>query len=459
MHFNKNQKRAALGFAVFLLFMAVCTVISKGIYKAGLPRVSVENPEKRKLVREITALGTISAGQEYGIYTPEGLRVKTVFVKPGDEVAAGDRLFQIDTDDLRNQIEEKEQELQTSKAGLADSEKTASAARKDSEKAVTRLKEDYDRLVREQDLAIERKRAAFETAKSAREQAEMRQSTSVSTGDGTAEELEAFRQAEREAAIALEDAILAKETALLSWKRQLEDAGENLEKTPAEGELTAEGVRLQGQLALLQKELDTLYELEASQGYVLAEESGTVTESRLKAGERTPDTACMVYGTEDGRGTAEIPLTMEELRYLSIGDAVRLSYKTPLGETRNEEAVIQYLEKHEEGASARIELAEGDYSMGQSVTMKYTWQSEMYPAAIPISALHGTEAEGYYIYAVEEQEGILGMEQRIRKIAVTVQDKTESHAAVESSLLTEESRIVTDSTKELSEGSVVRVVE
>ncbi len=120
---------------------------------------------------------------------------------------------------------------------------------------------------------------------------------------------------------------------------------------------------------------------------------------------------------------------------------------------------ILSLEKHAEGAFARIELTEGEPSMGQSVTMKYTWQSDLYSAVIPVSALHGTDTQGYYVYVVEEQEGILGMEQRIRKIAVTVPDKTESYAAVESSLLTEESRIVTDSTKELSEGSVVRVVE
>ncbi len=459
MNLKRNQKKAVLGFAVFLLFMAVCTVVSKGIYKAGLSRVSVVNTEKRKLVREIAALGTISAGEEYGIYVPEGLRVKTVFVKQGDKVAAGDRLFWIDTDDLRNQIREKEQELKNTKASLADFQKAAFGTRRDSEKAVARLKEDYDRLVREQNLAIERKRVEFETAKSAREQAEMRQNTSVSTGDGAAEDLEGFRQAERQAAIALEDAILAKETALLSWKRQLEDAGETLEKASAEGELAAEDVRLQGQILGLQQELKALYVLENGQGYVLAQEAGTVTENTLKAGERTPDTACLLYGAEEAGRTAEIPLTMEQLRYLSIGDVVKLSYKTLLGETRKQEAVIQYLEKHAEGAFARIELTEGEPSMGQSVTMKYTWQSDLYPAVIPVSALHGTDAQGYYVYVVEEQEGILGMEQRIRKIAVTVPDKTESYAAVESSLLTEESRIVTDSTKELSEGSVVRVVE
>lgn len=58
----------------------------------------------------------------------------------------------------------------------------------------------------------------------------------------------------------------------------------------------------------------------------------------------------------------------------------------------------------------------------------------------------------------EEREGILGMEWKVRKVFVTVLDRTDSVAAVESAEITTDTRIITNTTKELNDGDAVRLI-
>ena len=452
MDFMKDRKRAAAGLAALLLFMAVCTVVSKGIYKSGLPRVTVCTPAQKNIIHKITATGTIKPGQEYGVYAVPGLRIRTIYVQTGDNVEEGNALFQIDGSDLEKMIETKELERKNILAQLQDQKRGHAEEKTKEQKAVSRLKEDYDRLVRSQDLNIERRRQEYYIAKQAREEAEEKTADTVSGGD-SAPGLEALKNAERQAALSLEDAILGKETAILEWKRELEDAGE------AEAEAAAELVRLQGQEDALSRELDSLYELKAQEGYVRAGENGTILESHISVGERTPDTACMLYASEDGEGTVELPLAAGDLKYLSIGDTVKLSYKSRTGETKNPEGVVQYLEKQDTGAVAHVSLSENGFVVGQNVTMEFSYQSQVYPMVIPAQALHVTELGGYFVYVVEEREGILGTEQCTRKINVEIIDQNGQYAALTNAAVTQDSLIVTGSTKELGENDVVRVIK
>lgn len=453
----KSQKRAIMGFALFLAFMAVCTLVTKGIYKSGLARVTTDTPRKQSIYHEITASGTIKAGQEYGIYLSKGLRVNTIFVQPGDKVAQGDILFQIETADLGEVTTAKELELKSIRAQLRDRKNTISSTEEESGKTIARLKEDYENLMKEQDLIIERKRQEYYAAKEAREDAERENNGSVSGGNGWSGEsgtaLETLRKAEKQASMDVEDAILAKQEAILSWSRQMEDAG------TAAAAASAELVSLEGQGVQLEKELNILKELQKQDGYVRAKEAGTILENRLSIGERTVDGACMLYAADGGEGMVEIPVSAEALKYLSIGDRVEISYRSRNGGTKKEKGSIQYLEKLDTGAVARVKLADSGLIIGQNVTMKYTHQSESYQMVIPAQALYSNQWGGKFLYTVEEQEGILGVETRVVRIDVNVIDQSSQYAAVEGAALNSESRIVVDSTKELTENDVVRVMK
>ena len=72
--------------------------------------------------------------------------------------------------------------------------------------------------------------------------------------------------------------------------------------------------------------------------------------------------------------------------------------------------------------------------------------------------IHGEEQGGYYVYVAEEREGILGTEWKVRKVFVTILDRTDSVAAVESAEIGGDTRIVTTSSKELADGDTVRTL-
>ncbi len=105
---NKERKKVIYGFGLFLLFMAVCTLIAKGIYTSGLARVTMGKVQSLNITHKVTGVGSIVAEQEYGVYTIEGLRVHTIFVKEGDKVKVGDALFQVKKEDVEESLCDKE---------------------------------------------------------------------------------------------------------------------------------------------------------------------------------------------------------------------------------------------------------------------------------------------------------------------------------------------------------------
>lgn len=103
--------RILMGLGIFMAFMLVCTLISKGIYASRLPQVSVLKPRKMSINHEVKAAGNVKQGRELAVNVPAGMRVSEVMVIPGDTVEAGQTLFLLDTGDLKEQISDKELEV------------------------------------------------------------------------------------------------------------------------------------------------------------------------------------------------------------------------------------------------------------------------------------------------------------------------------------------------------------
>lgn len=455
-----KQKRAIVILLIFLGFIAACTIIAKGIYRAGLARVTVEIPSSISITQSIRINGSVAIGPEYGVYVPQGLRVGTVLVQQGDIVEAGQPLFCLEADDLEEQMELTQWEIAHIKAQLADQENSIQEDKQNRNKETARLQEDYDRMVRRWDIQIAQKRQNYENAKKNREeQEELAASDSVSGGDAL--NIESLKAVENAAAWDVETAILDKEEAILDWQRSLEDTAKELTNAQAEK------ITLQNQLLLAEKNLAKQKTLAAENGWVTAEEAGVISGCHIQTGERTGDGACLLYSVAGAGGQVEAILSAEQYSYLSVGDTVELTYKLPSGERCEEQGVITYLEAEESQSRMRVNLLSeeaisnenANWSIGQSVQIQYVHKSERYPFVIPSSALHANQTGGYFVYVVEEREGILGMEECIRVIDVTVLEQNNTLAAVEGSGITQDSRVVIGTSRELTENGVVRVME
>ena len=167
MKLTKGKKIALISFAAFLAFMAVCTVAAKGIYAAGLPRVSTAKPYSGSLTHVIAVNGTVMQGQEYGVYVESGLRVDTVAVSSGDVFEAGQELFRIETKDLAELIRQRRLETGKLEVEMAAAVKDADSSRQSRKREADRAREDYDRkavLADEQILVCQQ---AYEAAQKA----------------------------------------------------------------------------------------------------------------------------------------------------------------------------------------------------------------------------------------------------------------------------------------------------
>lgn len=444
----QKKKRVVAGFLCFLCFMAVCTLITKGIYVSGMAKVTVMKPEQRAITHDITIQGTVQPKQEYGVYVQEGMRVETVYADTGEAVEEGTPLFQVRMEDLEQIIAEAEADVRYRQALLADEAGKKKEQQQEQKSSLSHMQEDYDSMIRELDIAIEKKRLAYEAAKQERARVENALLTITS---GEAGNLESCKLAESQAALEVEEAMIQKDKAVKEWNRQYEDTKQG------SYDAAAETVSLQDQLELSRASYEKLQELYSAEGVVYAQEAGTIVENRLQAGEYTPATACMLYTKSDDTGVIEFVLDEETLSYLSIGDNVDLEYKTVSGEKKKQKGVISYVENKNGNYVAKTELQETQLMIGQSVTLKYQFVSENYTAVISKQALT-SENNFYYVYVVEEQEGFLGTEECIRKVSVALADSNLNAAAVESAVITPDSRIVTSMSKELTEGDVVRVV-
>lgn len=85
-------------------------------------------------------------------------------------------------------------------------------------------------------------------------------------------------------------------------------------------------------------------------------------------------------------------------------------------------------------------------------------QGEYHDLTLPVEAVYG-ENGAYYIYTLNEKEGILGSEYYVEKIKVQVKDKNDRYAAIELGTISADTKVITYSTKELKQGQSVRPQE
>lgn len=427
------MKKLLIGFAIFMIFMLACTLISKSIYAYRLPMVSTIVPESKYIEHIVEVDGIIVAGGEKPVTCLPGLRVNSVQVHVGDRVEEGDVLFRIDLADLEQLMAEKQGEIAKVSLSINTILENQELARQKKELELARAREDYDTTSRLQDTEVGRAAESYVQAEKDmqengddEEAADALQRAAYDEADAKAERDEAVKQAGRR----VEDALLPDTAASDLEAAQLELSG------------------LQDSLAELQRIMD-------SQGIVTASSGGIVTEISLGAGDRIPDTAMLLISDEALPCQLKVTITKDQKKYIGLGDQVTVKLE---GQSKELEATIDYLAESKsvpEGFEVLINLPENTGVPGVSGTISRSEPGEKYKLCIPPTALYKRD-DRYYVYVLKEREGILGEEYYVEEVSVKVLDQNENWAAIEEGALDQESRIITSSTKEISKGDVVR---
>lgn len=167
MELWKKQKKILTAFGIFLAFMFVCTLVSRAVYASMLPQVTVDTPRRMAISHKVEAEGIVHQGREYAVNVLSGLRVRTVCTHVGDRVTPETLLFELDADDLKEQIQEKELAIKKLQLQISDQERNRNldAQKKQTESA--RAREDYTRAESEAGEKLERAKEDLNDAEDA----------------------------------------------------------------------------------------------------------------------------------------------------------------------------------------------------------------------------------------------------------------------------------------------------
>ncbi|MEY8524817.1 hypothetical protein D7X98_08080 [bacterium 1XD8-76] len=555
MEILKKQKKILTAFCFFLAFMFACTLISRAVYASKLPQVSVDTPRRMAIGHKVDAEGIVHQGREYAVNVLSGLRVRTVYAHVGDKVTTDTLLFEIDMEDLEEQVRQKELAVKKLQLQIGDQEKNRALQEDKDELENIRAQEDYEKTAQEEQTKIDRaelekktrerdlrelennpvqvtseedRKAAQEKYEAWAKEAERLKSAMENAkqeweaAQGKVKELEAgaaaeVSEAEEDAAPAEDSALRtakdaeteakkkyddakaaydeyrktpvakpdysAEDAARDAWekeKRSLEDAanaaaleendakaakekamesaGRNLEDTEAEkaSDSSLEINRLE--LSALQSELSAYRKVLEAQGQIFPEADGIVTRIQVNPGERVPDGAAVVYADLSSPMQFTVSLTKDQKKYVNQGDLAKLS----LGNGKGEEYQVDYIAENEanpELYEARILLEEGVGTIGESGKFEVEAQSETFSCCIPLAALHEDANHRKFVYVVSERSGILGMELAAEAVYVKVLDQNDSYAAIEEGVIDSETELILSSTEAIEDRDVIRYKE
>ncbi|MDE6203649.1 MAG: hypothetical protein K2O16_06490 [Lachnospiraceae bacterium] len=427
------MKKIMIGFAVFLIAMMMCTVISRSIYAHRLPMVGTCQPESKYVEHKVEAEGIVVAGGEKTVTYLPGLRIDAMPVHAGDRVEEGDILFQIDLEDLGKMIEDKRTEISKVSLQIDAILENQAIAQQKKELELARAREDYDTTARIQDTQVGRATESYSQAQEDLEE---------NGGD------ESLKDALQSAAYEEADAKAQRDEAVKLAGRKVEDI---LLPDNAASDLEVAQV----EKASLWADMQELQKIVDSQGIVKAPFGGVITEILAGVGDRVPDTAVLLISDESLPCQLKVTLDKEQKKYISLGDEVSVKIE---GAGRALEDKIGYLAESRtapEKYEALIELPQNTGVPGASGTIARSENGEKHKCCIPVTALN-TQEDRNYVYVLKEREGILGQEYYVDEMNVKVIDKNENWAALEEGTLDKDSKVVISSTMEIKKGDVVR---
>ena len=427
------MKKVMAGFAAFLVFMVICTVISKSVYAYRLPMVTTCQPETKYIEHKVEAEGIVVAGGEKTVTYLPGVRIDSIYAKEGERVEEGDVLMQIDLADLKELMDEKQDEIAQLSLQINAILSNQEIARQKKELELARAREDYDTTARIEDTQVGR---ALESYVRAQEDLE------EEGGD------EALKDALQSAAYGEADAKARRDEAVKQAERAVEDL-----LLPEE--VTAELERTQLERASLSEKMQEYQSVLESQGAVTAPYGGVVTEVLVRPGERVPDTAVLLLSDETLPCQLKVTLDEEQKKYIGLGDEILVELE---GKGKVLEEKVAYLAESRSipgKYEVLVELPENMGIPGLAGSIARSDTGEKHRLCLPAAALH-TDNDRNYVYVVKEREGILGQEYYVDEVNVQVIDKNENWAAVEEGMLDLESVIILSATREFKRGDTVR---
>ena len=443
---NKNAKKKwMIGFSLFLAIMLIMTFVSRIIYVDNMPQVRWSYPNASSIQNTLSVEGTVEAVNPQSITGMNGLLVSKVYVAAGQQIEAGMLLYEVDLEDLQNQLGILQAEEKVWQAQVR-SEKNAAATE------IVRAQEDYDATVKELDRKIAEQTALLEDVQEDLElhlfripEEDASDEVWIAWADERARLDREIEARERD----IEEAEYQREAVLMQAGRDIEDAQNEQKKV--EGSYSSSYNAI-GQVQERQRKIEVWKALSESEGKVYASQKGTVLEVMLQSGTRMGEAAVIRYADVESRLVFRTVISQEQKPMVHTGDSVRINFP---GSSEEVMEIIDSVVQENGSYTVTVWLEPGVAQGRTEGVMNLSVTSEVYDFVIPGQALH-SDGDTNFIYILEEKAGILGTQLTARRLVVRLLDRNENRAAIAEDILQSDMMIVTDSDKALENGVTVR---
>lgn len=423
------KQKLCRAIVTFFIVMLCCTFTARGAASVTTAKVQTAKLKSGKLTRRFQGEGTIQSSGQSFVSLPEGQKVAEILAESGNDVAEGQNLVRLDLEYLEEQIRSQEREIQKLELTLQQQQldgqteerlpATAQAelTLKEAQEALAKARQDYDALQKETD----------------------------------SENAEALTVA-KEQVNAAETALKQAEDAYALAQQEEENMQANEAARKKSSELAQQSTKLE--LEALREKLEKLYVLQNAEGILTAQTNGVLESVGAEIGSITTGTEQIVIQTGKPKVCGILP--KEAVGIVKEGDEMQVTVQ---GDTSAITVKVETFGNDSEGNVVWYGMIEdGDYRSGTTLTYEYSRQSEKdYDAVIPLSALYESNGETYILTA-EVRSGILGEQYTAVKTPVTVLEKDEEHAAVETTI-SKETLFITAANKYVEEGDRIRLSE
>lgn len=448
----------------FFAAMLLLTLVARGIAGASMPRITVGQASAGTITRSSTVQGSISVQGGTPISVPEGLLVAEVTATAGQHLAKGEAIARFDAAALAQAITEKQAQvgqLETSAAQLSDPDQADSFALQQAQQQLDRAyadtrqtwqagEETVAKAQQQRDEAQSALRALQSQPAATPESAEAERQQQIAAAQSALDAAETALAAAQESASAANKAATdtaqnyedARDSAAHSYRQSAAD----LAKTNAANQAQAAVTR--AQLDAARATLDALQALEQAGGVLTAPADGTLTRLDLAAGQTSSAVAGLLADETTG-SVLTFSLDREAAGLATVGTSVTVTQGGQSAQT----AITALADPAEDGSVRVTALLDAGSWQAGAASVELRLNAGQYPQCLPATAIQ-TDSSGTFVYLMEEQSTLLGRQNVLVRLPVTVEAQGDGMAAVSGSI---SGQVVTGADKPLSAGAWVRV--
>lgn len=403
-NFDPEQQKTFTHVLLFFFVMILLTLIARGTAGAKLARVSVISPSDQDLKQSVQFFGTAKPVANVFITVPQGLPIEKVLKDPMDSVAKGDAIAQINQAALDELVIRQRASLRQMELSLESQLKWSGISTRDLEaaqKALDKAQENFDEIKSDSEASVEDKTAARE-------------------------KLTAAQEALKQAQAAYNEEVLQKQPGARTMMLDI---------------------------AAQEEKVNALVFFQEQQYQILSESAGLLADQPLEENMVTTGSEVIGICTPGNGFTLTFQASREDANNI-------LKYEPDLTATQEDlEEDLRSFDPDintlgQEMVTFTAKLRETGWTeKGISITGDL-WQTN-YHLCVPMSALR-QDSQGYFVYVMETTQTLMGIDKRVARRDVNIENTDGRYAAVSGALQSGD-QVILSSSKPLSDGDSVRV--